>query len=80
MVLLLYSCKDGADKFDETAVYDFSSVSHYFYNYKNIKIACVPLSNKYTVNQYIFAANNIHVFSRMGIRNGMIFLFMLNAL
>ena len=62
MVLLLYSCKDDADKFEETAVYDFSSASHYFYNYKNIKIAYVPLSNKYTVNKYIFAANNIHVF------------------
>jgi hypothetical protein len=59
-----YSCKDDG-KFEERVVYDFSSVSHYFYNYKNIKIACVPLSNKYTVNQYIFAANNIHVFSCM---------------
>ena len=58
----MYSCKDDADKFEETAVYDFSSASHYFYNYKNIKIAYVPLSNKYTVNKYIFAANNIHVF------------------
>ena len=59
-----YSCKDDG-KFEERVVYDFRSVSHYFYNYKNIKIACVPLSNKYTVNQYIFAANNIHVFSCM---------------
>jgi len=69
MVLLLYSCKDDADKFEETAVYDFSSTSHYFYNYKNIKIACVPRSNKYTVNQYNFAANNIFLSQTTGLLN-----------